>query len=448
MMNYGELLLSKIVEVNDVGALTRYRLNERDFLTNEEKQAYNFIMEYAKTNRNNAPDFRTLIANVNGFNFRENVSDSLEYMAKQLKDYSSKVNIMEIMNNQASKNFGEMNSVEYIDWLSSELENIKQQGNSQNKIGMNLALDTNKYLEEYQARKRGESFKIWKSAFPTLNDNISGYLSGNVYTWYGRSGRGKSVFTMIEAVESAMQGATVLVWALEMNTFDWLTRAYTYISAKQGLKQHYLNGTSYTAGFNSIQLMNGNLNEVDEVGFMDFLRNINSIIPGQLIIRGVDDEGLYHKGVKELEADILQTKADVVVVDPIYYMDYERNYSNTAGGDVANTSKKLRHLAGRCKCVMHLITQAEEVRTDKDESGNRQLKAPTRAEIKKTKAVLEDAVNTFGIDTCDGRFIIEVGKGRNGGEGTTVEGIFLPSVGFVKEYDKQELVEEFEDFGF
>lgn len=448
MLNYGELLLSKVVEVNDVGALTRYRLNEGDFLTGEEKQAYKFIQEYAQTNRNNAPDFRTLIANVPGFNFRENVSDSLEYMSKQLKDYSSKVKIMEVMNNQASKNFNEMNSTEYIDWLTSTLDEVKKSSNTQQRVGVDLSLDTDKYILEYQARKRGESFKIWKSAFPTLNDNISGYLSGNVYTWYGRSGRGKSVFTMIEAIESAMQGATVLVWALEMNGYDWLTRAYTYISAKQGLKEHHLNGTSYIAGFNSIQLMNGKLNEVDEAGFMDFLRNIHTYIPGKIIIRGVDDEALYNKGCKELEADILQTKADVVIIDPIYYMDFERNYSNTAGGDVASTSKKLRHMAGRLKCVMHLITQAEEVKTDKDDEGKRQLKAPTRAEIKKTKAVLEDAVNTFGIDTCDGRFIIEVGKGRNGGEGTQVEGVFLPSIGHVKEYDKQELVEEFEDFGF
>ena len=95
----------------------------------------------------------------------------------------------------------------------------------------------------------------------------------------------------------------------------------------------------------------------------------------------------------------MATKADVVVVDPIYLMDYESNTSKVAGGDVANTSKKIRRIAGYTGATIHVITQAEEVRDDTDEDGNRELRAPKRAEIKKTKAILEDAANVFGIDS-------------------------------------------------
>jgi len=114
-------------------------------------------------------------------------------------------------------------------------------------------------------------------------------------------------------------------------------------------------------------------------------------------------------------------------------MTYEANTSKTAGGDAANTSKKLRHLAGRTKTVIHVITQSEEVRNERDADGNRELMPPTRAEIKKTKAVLEDATNTFGIDTLDGRGVIEIGKGRHGGEGVRVEVVYLPNYGIVQE---------------
>ena len=75
------------------------------------------------------------------------------------------------------------------------------------------------------------------------------------------------------------------------------------------------------------------------------------------------------------------------------------------------------------------------VRDDTDEDGNRELRPPKRAEIKKTKSVLEDATNTFGIDTLDGRGIIEIGKGRNGGEGTQVEVLYLPNYGIVRQMD-------------
>ena len=100
---------------------------------------------------------------------------------------------------------------------------------------------------------------------------------------------------------------------------------------------------------------------------------------------------------------------------------------------MANTSKKIRRLAGYTNATIHIITQAEEVRDDTDEEGNRELRAPKRAEIKKTKAVLEDATNTLGIDSLDGRGLIEIGKGRNGGEGTQVEVLYLPNYGIVRE---------------
>jgi replicative DNA helicase len=447
-MNYGELLLSKVVDCNDVNALARFNVTEADFPTQEEKDAYNFIREYASQNRNNAPDYRTVVNEVPNFNYREAVVDSFEYMSKQLKQYSTQVKVMELLQGDASKNFETMQGFDYIDWLTKELDTIKGNANYRTKVGTDLVHDTNDFLAEYQARKKGESFKVWKSAFPTMNDTIGGYYSGNTYTWYGRSGRGKSIFTMVEALEGALQGATVLVWAMEMSKFEWLARAYTYLSAKVELKKHNINGTSYTAGFEANKLAQGKLDEVDEEAFEDFLRNLNTWVKGKIIIRAVDDVDFYTRGCSQLESDILQTKADIVVVDPIYYMDYERNTSNTAGGDVANTSKRIRHIAGHTKAVIHVITQAEEIRETSDEDGNRQLKAPERAEIKKTKAVLEDATNTFGIDSIDGRFLIKIGKGRNGGEGTEIEGTYLPSIGLVKEFTKDELASQFEDFGF
>jgi replicative DNA helicase len=274
------------------------------------------------------------------------------------------------------------------------------------------------------------------------------YLSSNMYTWYARSGRGKSVFTMVEALESAMQGATVLIWAMEMSKFEWLSRAYAYVSAKAKLTTSIQNGEEVLSGFDANALMRGQLDEPNEAMFKDFLRNINTIIKGKLIIRAVDDMDFHQRGCKQLEGDILQTKADVVVIDPIYYMTFEANTSKVAGGDVANTSKRLRQIAGAYQVVMHVITQAEEVKDDKDEDGNRELRVPVRAEIKKTKAVLEDASMTIGLDTCDGQFRIELGKGRQGGEGDVIEGIYLPAVGLVYEPQLNEFAKMAESYGF
>ncbi|MFL6479341.1 MAG: DNA helicase, partial [Bacillales bacterium] len=93
---------------------------------------------------------------------------------------------------------------------------------------------------------------------------------------------------------------------------------------------------------------------------------------------------------------------------------------------------------GQTGAVIHIVTQAEEIRDDTDDQGNRELRPPKRAEIKKTKAILEDATGTFGIDTLDGSGIIEIGKGRSGGEGTRVEVLYLPNNGIVREVETGE----------
>lgn len=446
-MNYGEMLISAVIDRNDVAALKRFNVSESDFVTPEERQAYRFIMDYAEQNRGHAPDYRTVVAECEGFNYRPNVEDSFEFMVRKIKSYKAKLSIMEVLQKEAPEEFRDKDGADFLTWLADKVDDIKQQYEYREKIGIDIAMDYERGLREYERRKQGKSFKIWKSKFPKINEEIGGYLSGNMYTWYGRSGRGKSIFTLEEAIEAAMQGATVLIWALEMSEFEVLVRAYTSISGRIGLVNTTIDGVDYEAGFPAKDILMGRLPEEWEAGFVTFLQNIKHYVPGKIIVRAVDHQDFYHRGVKQLESDILATKADVVIVDPIYYMDYEANTSKTSGGDVAATSKRLRHIAGYTKAVLHVITQAEEVRDDTDEEGNRELRAPKRAEIKKTKAVLEDATNTFGIDTVDGRGIIEIGKGRNGGEGVQVDVIYLPNYGIVKEITPDEVADNF-DYGF
>lgn len=437
-MEYGNLLLSKIIDENNVQALTKFGITSKDLPTEGDRQTLRFIADYAEANRGQAPSYAVVTAECPTFEYTPQVGDSYDFLAKEIKAYSAKQELLEYVQGRFTAEFNsERDGNKILDDLISEAQSIKIRTSVRDKVGTDLKTDAASFLDEYRKRKNGESFKVWNSKFMGINEQIGGYLSGNLYTWYGRSGRGKSVFTMEEAIEAAMQGANVLVWAMEMSRFEWMARAYSSISGRNGIVSATINGVDYEAGFENKALLMGNLSEEFEAGFEVFILRLEEgeYISGNITVRAVDDEDFYNRGVKQLEADILQTKADVVVVDPIYYLDYEANTSKTAGGDVANTSKKLRHLAGYTKSVIHVITQAEEVRDDTDEEGNREIRPPKRAEIKKTKAVLEDAANTFGIDTLDGRGIIEIGKGRNGGEGTQVEVLYLPNIGIVREME-------------
>ncbi|ABY46809.1 DnaB-like helicase C-terminal domain-containing protein [Bacillus mycoides] len=437
MSRTGEKLLSKIVQLNDPQAIVRFNLRPDHFRTQEERDAFKFIQDYAIKNRNQAPPFDTVVEQVMDFNYEPNVGDSYEYLVRELKGNNAKYGFLQLLQGEASKMFTEMpdgEGIEYGEWLAKKVQKVLDLNTIGGKIGTDAKVDTEDFLTEYRNRKAGESFKVWLSKFSDINDAIGGYFSGNMYTFYGRSGRGKSATTLAEVVEMGMQGANVLIWALEMSKYEVLVRIYSLVSAKKKMFRTQVKGIEYGAGFNTKHLLMGELSDEHEEHFEDFLKNINEHIKGNIVIRGVDCENFIDRSYKALEQDIINSKADVVLVDPFYYMHTPRNESGVNGGNYAALSMQLRHLAGRTKTVLLVITQAEETKDENDkETESRVLRPPHRDEIKKTKQVLEDATNTFGIDTLDGEGVIKLGKGRNGGEGTQVNLIYLAGYGIIEQ---------------
>lgn len=444
MSNYGILLLSKVIDNNDVSALDRHNVSESHFITDAERRAYRFIKDYAATNRGQAPSYASVTEEAPGFFYTPQVGESYEYLTRRLFNDSAEKEFMQFVMNQKDNAPSEMAQLferhrddmpTFIVELTERMEGIKIRTDVREKVGTSVKNDGQSFLDEYLRRKEGTSFKVWKSKFPKINEVVGGYLSGNMYAWGGRSGRGKSVFTMEEIIESAMQGANVLVWAMEMSRFEWFARAYSSISARVSGTVEKVEGVNYEVGFENRALLTGQLSDGYEEGLRLFIEKLASgdIMPGNITLRAADDSDFTKRDVKQLEADMLQTKADVVLIDPIYLMDYEANTSKVSGGDVANTSKKIRRLAGYTNTVIHVVTQAEEVKDDRDDEGNRELRAPKRGEYKKTSSILEDSAYAFGIDSLNGQGIIEQLKGRQGGEGLQVEVLYLPNFGIVKE---------------
>lgn len=433
-MSYGESLLSRIVDDNDVTALARHGIEREHFMTEAERRAYDYILKYAEQNGGNAPSYAMLTEETD-IVYVPDVTDSIEYLAKKLKSQAAKVQAKQMIEQKLGEKFEKLDGNEFLDWLITESERIKMRTHVRTTVGTNVKTDTDKFLAEYKKRKAGDSFRIWRSKFPFINDAVGGYVSSNVYVVYGKSGRGKSVFTIEEAVECAMQGANVLIWALEMGWFEYCVRIYVALSARLGIAEVELDGAMMEAGFDSTALRHGKLPTDFEEKFFEFMRNMNDHLSGSITIRAVDDEDFSRRDLRQLEADINETDADVVVIDPFYYLDYERNDDKTTGGAAAATSRKLRRLAGRTHTTVFAITQAEETQEKKEDDGTRVLKLPDREAVKKTKQLLEDAYLLIAVDTDykQGRGLIGLNKGRDGGEGESREILYMPQYGIVRE---------------
>jgi replicative DNA helicase len=430
----GQQLLSKIIDENNVAALDKYGIERGHFVTEGERAAYDSIRNYANTNGGAAPSYATVVAEADEFTYIPQVTDSYTFLVEKIKDGAGKRRISEYFSGNLQPMFENNGAAAFIELLQSDMEKIRIGIRTSVPIGTDVKSAAADFLAEYRARKAGTSFRIWSSKFAAINAAIGGYFSGNMYTWYARSGRGKSVIVMEEALEAAFQGATVLVWTLEMGSYEWMARAFSSISGRFGLVNARIGGIDYDAGFDTKAMLMASLSAEYEDALATFISTLNDTIPGRVILRAVDDPDFRERNLRQLEADIIETKADVVVVDPFYYLEYERNTSRTTGGDAANTSKKLRLIGGRTKAVVHVITQADEDDGEKTD-GVRELSPPRRGDVKKTAQLLEDATNLIGIDTLahEGRGIIKIGKGRNGGEDTQIELLYLPNYGIVRE---------------
>ena len=434
----GELFLSKVINENDVAALHRHGITREHFQTLIEQKAYDFIIKYARENDGNAPSFQSLIAQVPEFAYQATTEDSFKWLGENIKKAKLNLALTSFFNGDEfnklwAESIKENNPNDFIEGVVASLTEIKHDNRISGKTGHLLSEAPEWYAPEYYDRKAGNVIKFWNSHFKGLDALLGGgYQGGNMYTWFARSGRGKSIVTMVEALSAAIQGANVLMWVLEMPKYEWASRAFAFLSAQEEVKKSVIDGVDYLGGYNVQEMTKGCLSSDEEMDFMQFIQSINEKVAGSITIKAVDDEDFIRRDVRQLERDIVETDAHVVVIDPFYYMSYSKNTSKTAGGDAANTSKELRSLAGRTKVVLHVITQADEDSTEKQGS-ERELKLPSRSEVKKTKQVLEDASYLLSFDSCDGRFALGVKKGRSGGEGEEIQGIFLPSIGYIKE---------------
>lgn len=439
MSNNGTLLLSKIIDDNDVQALARHNITADHFKVGADRKAYEFIRQYAEQNRGQAPSYATVVEQVPEFFYVPQVSDSYEWLTRRLLNDAGRSDFAEFINSgQIQELFNEhQNNVPVlIDKITEKFDNIKQRTDVREKVGTDIKRDTEEYLAEYNRRKSGESFKTWKSKFSHIGD----YVSGNMYVVYGKSGRGKSVIAMEEAVEAATQGANVLIWSMEMPKFEIMTRIYVALSGRKGLTAVNVAGINLNGGFDANDVRKGKLANEFETAYRFFLETLNEELPGNITVRAVDDDDFNNRTVAQLEADIRDCNADFVVVDPTYYMDYEKNTSKTAGGDAAETSKKLRRMTGRMQVVTIAITQADEEKESVDDDGSRELTLPQRKDVSKTKQLLQDAYLLIAVDTDykQGRGLVGLNKGRDGGEGDVVEILYVPQVGVVREMETGE----------
>jgi len=431
-----EMLLSKVIDQNEVNILTQYNVEESHFTTKAEKEAYSFIKSYASENGGNAPSPEVLTSKVSEFTYYANISDDYRYLVRQVKDYSGKVEAMEFLQNEAPKKFEELDGKSFLEWLQKTSEQAIIRTSVREEIGKTLSDLGNDMLTEYENRKLGKSAKLWKTPYERLNEAIGGFYSGDIYGVIAESGRGKSYLIIRFIHDLLKQGANILVKSYELKAYLWLSRLVSVLTAEEG---DILDENNRKVGLPNKQILSGRLEGETEEYFTQVVKKLNSFYPGNLYLQAKGDRDLT-RSLKELDSELYQRPdIDVVVVDPFYGLDdvYGRNSNRTAGGAAEQAARYFEQVVGKHDVVGIYAVQAtvEKKQRDEDEGG-RELKLPTRDQVKTSKALLEIATILFSFDNDgDGQAQLGIEKGRNGGEDVIVDLIALLDYGVLREIE-------------
>jgi hypothetical protein len=440
MSTAGMRMISKVSDLGDAKVFKRFSLSADYFATELERKLVNYIEAYGERNAGKAPSPEELGAEFPEFadEYFPNVPASFEALAEEVKnDWAEREQIRFFRENYA-RLAEKMRGTDLVKAVREHLEQIESAATTKKKIGYTLAELGQMGREEYERRKSGKSFKVWKTPFPSLDEGITGLFSGDVYGIIAESGRGKSYLTIAFIDELLRQGATVLFKSYELKWYTVFSRLISIATARDEL--FFDERVNQKVGIKIRGILAGKLDEQEEAAYFEIAEKLDEYYPGKLILQAKSDDHLT-RSLADLDRELTANPdIDVVVIDPFNNLSdvYDgRNTNKTTGGAAEYAARWFERIIGEHDVVGLFTIQATIETSAKEKEqvreGNREIKLPTRDQVKTTKAALEIVSNLFSFDNVNGNARIGTEKGRNGGEGVTVDLIALLDCGVIRE---------------
>nr|WGD74978.1 DnaB-like helicase C-terminal domain-containing protein [Bacillus subtilis] len=197
-------------------------------------------------------------------------------------------------------------------------------------IGRTLTDIKDSFRDEYKKREEGRSFRIYNTPFETLNKEITGWFTGDIYGIMGESGRGKTYLICLILDSLLRQGANCLVKSFEVKEYVFIARLISIATAVDGL---LIDKIGRKVGLPNKAILAGKLEDVVRDKFFEVLDVLDSYYPGTLYFQGKSGRELT-RTLSDLERELSTGKIDAVFLDPFYGLAdvYGKNVNKTAGG--------------------------------------------------------------------------------------------------------------------
>ncbi|MCW2279123.1 DnaB-like helicase C-terminal domain-containing protein [Heliophilum fasciatum] len=412
-------LLSKVLDENAFAALQRFQMDEADFPTLSD--TYRFIREYVKDN-GHTPDYRTVVAQFEQFDYIPDVQDSFKYLCSQLKAQTAKRRAFELLQHQAAKKFNEMSGDKFIQWLHEETQKIETDTAVLTAQGTNYAVNGEErkgwYIQAGEQRERSYIPTPYSSLTEALG---GGFEIGDYILLMAFTNRGKSWLASHIGVTAWENGFGVLHYSPELS------------KRQQALRLDTLKGK-----FDNVKLRQGMLD--NETQYLRYLRDFTDTNDVPYLIKTMEDlpQGLT---LDVIEADLqLHRQTKLVIIDGFNLMNHGKGKMRDS---MSYTSRRLRQLFGRYETAGLVVHQtpgaAEKEKRKGDDTAIRLVKPPKLTDYSETIAVIQDAATALTFDACDGIGKISVEKAREPSVGTVIELVCDFNQGIIRETDVTDL---------
>lgn len=221
---------SELVNILDI-------VDTSDFEDVNYKTVYEAMMEvYLEGSSISLPEIALKIGENGGaintgwlFNLENNIADWVQTAppatwAKLLKRESSKFKALDVLKAGIAEMSEEgANPLETMDEISTKLTGVSIEATSNQKFDIKDAIEEFK-LETNQILETGGKIAAISSAYPTIDHYTHGWAPTHLITVGARTGIGKSVFAINNAMSAMQQGKTVLFFSLEMTRREVISR--------------------------------------------------------------------------------------------------------------------------------------------------------------------------------------------------------------------------------
>lgn len=305
------------------------------------------------------------------FNLETNISQWVQAAppvtwAKLLKRESSRTKALNVLSEGIKEiNDAKVNPLETMGKVSTELTKVSLETTAQEKFDIKDAIDEFRQETE-QIQQSGGKIAAISSAYPTIDYYTQGWAPTHLITIGARTGIGKSVFAINNAVTAMAQGKTVLFFSLEMTRREVISRMVASLAMIPIQKIE-----------KAVPLTEDEIQRQNEA--LEFIAGSNLVIDTNPY---VTIEYLKRTAIKQSQSDV---GLDFIIIDYLQLIQNEGKKNRQEA--VAEVSRSVKILAKELNVPVMVLVQLNREKKDSDEGDN----IPKLYDIRESGAIAQDS---------------------------------------------------------